>query len=348
MVSPDRLFDATPIPLIICSNDGKVVRVNETAQRMFALPPNLDNLNISQLLNLTTGDLVGPESGKEAVAMTYAGPTPVWLVTTRLDKAGECNLLTLQSISWSNAFQEMKIRLDSYRSRSVLIGDLAHSLNNHLAVLAGNVELLPLLIRKGDNEKITAKLEALRKAVDKLTAFVAGLMEAPHYRDAVSLTDVNQVIENVIAYLTELWRLGTCTLNRELATSLPLVAFDRATLEFVLFHVLSNAFEAVADNEGERRIIIRSAADQQAGTLVVEVLDNGPGVREEKREYLFTQRFTTKRKGHGLGLKLSAEALRLQGGSLSHKRDSDTVFALRIPNSAVSSRRATESVLAQI
>lgn len=51
--------------------------------------------------------------------------------------------------------------------------------------------------------------------------------------------------------------------------------------------------------------------------MVVEVVDNGPGIVEEAMEKIFIPFFTTKQDGSGIGLSLCRQIMRLHRGTIS-------------------------------
>jgi two-component system, NtrC family, sensor histidine kinase HydH len=55
---------------------------------------------------------------------------------------------------------------------------------------------------------------------------------------------------------------------------------------------------------------------QENGMIKVEVRDEGPGLDAEQREHLFEPFYTTKPNGTGLGLAVSRELIRSQGGDV--------------------------------
>ena len=65
----------------------------------------------------------------------------------------------------------------------------------------------------------------------------------------------------------------------------------------------------------------------------IRVCDQGKGIPEELRDKIFMPFFTTKAKGTGLGLALSAKLANAHGGSLEIARDSSSgcVFTLTLP-----------------
>ena len=81
------------------------------------------------------------------------------------------------------------------------------------------------------------------------------------------------------------------------------------------------------------RVVIR--AWPEAGAVLVEVRDNGPGIAEALHERVFEPFFTTKEPGHGTGLGLDIARriiTDLHGGELTlESTPGDTRFIVRLP-----------------
>ncbi len=53
------------------------------------------------------------------------------------------------------------------------------------------------------------------------------------------------------------------------------------------------------------------------GQLVIDVIDNGPGIAPDKREQIFVPFYTSKRNGTGIGLFVAQQVMQAHGGSVS-------------------------------
>jgi nitrogen fixation/metabolism regulation signal transduction histidine kinase len=106
---------------------------------------------------------------------------------------------------------------------------------------------------------------------------------------------------------------------------------DLMMLEQILINLLKNAIQAVQSNE-EKRIKLLAHTDH-LGKVVIKVQDNGTGISDEAKKSIFVPFFTTKKTGSGIGLSLSRQMMRVQGGSISvySVLGEGSTFTLRFP-----------------
>src|SRR5213075_2220411 len=97
----------------------------------------------------------------------------------------------------------------------------------------------------------------------------------------------------------------------------------------VLTNLVQNAIEACPESGG----LVRVRGWYDGDSLVVSVKDNGPGVRSEDVQRIFTPFFTTKGPGRGMGMGLTIvwRVVQSLGGSLEVKPGLGAEFVLRIP-----------------
>jgi two-component system nitrogen regulation sensor histidine kinase NtrY len=107
------------------------------------------------------------------------------------------------------------------------------------------------------------------------------------------------------------------------------ITADPALVEQVLINLCKNAVEALEGRENP--IIELTAKTDGRGNPVIQVRDNGPGLKPEVIERIFIPFFTTKKEGSGIGLSLSRQIMRLHGGGLSvvSQPGEETTFTMR-------------------
>ena len=111
----------------------------------------------------------------------------------------------------------------------------------------------------------------------------------------------------------------------------------------VLFNLLSNAQQALARLEPSRsyRACGRARPKTQGRRwVVVDIVDDGPGVPEAFIDRIFEPFFTTRDDGTGYGLYLAAELLKEQSGRLTvrNNREGGATFTIWLPRAGFGCR----------
>jgi nitrogen fixation/metabolism regulation signal transduction histidine kinase len=89
--------------------------------------------------------------------------------------------------------------------------------------------------------------------------------------------------------------------------------FDSNLIEQVIINLITNSIYAL-QQVSEKRIYLQ--AYQNENCTVIEVTDNGTGIREKEMQDIFIPFFSTKKEGTGIGLSLSKQIMNLHGGSI--------------------------------
>jgi signal transduction histidine kinase len=111
------------------------------------------------------------------------------------------------------------------------------------------------------------------------------------------------------------------------------ITADPDLIEQVLINLTKNAFR-VLENLDNATVALNGQLDNE-GQHIIEVSDNGPGIKEEIQEKIFIPFYSTSqsasRGGSGIGLSLSRQIMRKHRGTLTVTSDEDsgTTFTLR-------------------
>jgi C4-dicarboxylate-specific signal transduction histidine kinase len=120
---------------------------------------------------------------------------------------------------------------------------------------------------------------------------------------------------------------------KDLAPKLPRIAGDSLLLQQALLNIIVNAEQALTAVSIPRRIDVRTL--RQGQTVLVQVSDNGPGIRPDVLPRLFEPFFTTKEvgKGTGLGLAIAYGIVQEHGGQLhaSNRQEGGAMFTVELP-----------------
>jgi signal transduction histidine kinase len=247
------------------------------------------------------------------------------------------NLVTHLQISiqhlrreWSGAVAVQSLRrlVDLAESRPE---DLARALLDRSGSVSGYLRAM-LERLEVDHAAADAALGRMGGAIDEVRDLVRAHHGARRGRREQALVEIAGAVDEVLALISVLADERGVRLVREGEGALA-ARVDRQRLTRVLVNLLTNALDAVATVSPERRrvtVVMRRAP----GGVAIDVIDEGVGVAPELVGRVFTQGFTTKREGNGLGLAWCARMAASMGGTLelhSDGVDRGARFTLTLP-----------------
>jgi len=146
-------------------------------------------------------------------------------------------------------------------------------------------------------------------------------------------TNLNDLIGDVIAPFIE--QNSDIVFQVILDRSLPAVELDPEQVRRLFINMLDNSVFSVRRVLGDssKKIIVRSAHDKQKGKVVLEIIDNGLGIKPEDKGRIFEPYFTTKKEGTGLGLAIVSSVVADHKGSIRvfDEQPHGTKFAIQFP-----------------
>jgi signal transduction histidine kinase len=146
---------------------------------------------------------------------------------------------------------------------------------------------------------------------------------------------LRSLLEESVTELDQLYRELRVTLTMEAPVDY-VVSADERMLRQSLLNILRNAAEAIAEDSDERSVRVRLFSEQdELGVTwrVVEVKDTGIGIPTAQLRKLFIPFFTTKSKGHGVGLALTHRVITQHGGTLTaaNSTEGGALFTIKLP-----------------
>ena len=193
---------------------------------------------------------------------------------------------------------------------------LTHEIMNSLTPVTSLSEMLLTLPGAANDEELRQGLETIHTTGKGLASFVMS------YRKLTRLPSPEPTLIDVRPFLERMVQLAKhqhpspniCITLEEVKEDLMAFA-DESMLTQVLTNLLKNAVQAIGvSQEGEIRL--RASVDAQE-SVRIEVSNNGPKIAPEIAEQMFVPFFTTKTEGSGIGLSLSKQMMRLNGGTLT-------------------------------
>lgn len=250
---------------------------------------------------------------------------------------------------WSTASALLKSQQELIEQRAMTehvnrlssIGEMAagfaHEINNPLAIVIGNLEILEAeLSDKKLLDPQTNKI--IQKAINssvRISKIIKGLrtLSRASSKEGKGFYSLPSILEDSLVLFEQ--RMSTTQTAFKLDDKTKSNFYcDPVQIGQVMVNVLNNACDVVeALPENETRWVTVTAYEKN-DCIFIEVSNSGPAIKDDVRKKIFTPFFTTKPVGQGMGLGLViSRSIALQhGGNLEAKNDTGvTTFVLSVP-----------------
>ena len=203
-----------------------------------------------------------------------------------------------------------------------LAANLAHEIRNPLASIEGAADLLA-----EDSQKEFVQI--IRKETRRLSKLLSDLLDFARPRSPEYITvPLSELTTSVADLVQPMAAKSNVLVRREAGERLSPVQCDPAQIKQVILNLVINAIQTMPTG-GE--VVLREKQEQSRAIL--EVVDQGGGLKPEELETLFIPFYTTKKDGTGLGLSIAQQLVLAHGGDLSVVSNSPkgTIFRVSLP-----------------
>ena len=347
MTGTAAVWASLPVPAVLIDAEGRTAEVNAAAELFL-------NLSARNMTGQGFFDRVAIDAPlEEAFARIRASRSPVFINDVAVgtgDRAPVlCNLQAApltddpDTILLLIAPREFAERLgrggqvkSAAKSAIGMAEMLAHEIKNPLAGITGAAQLLSMSLSPEDQELtdlIVAESRRIVKLLEQVEQF--GNLRPPEKRPV----NIHDVLDRARRSAL-LGFAAHMTIVEDYDPSLPPTAGDADQLVQVFLNLIRNAAEA-APQGGTIRIhsfydlslrLRRPDGSGAAVPLQVEIIDDGPGIREDLAADIFDPFVSGRENGTGLGLALVSKILADHGGWISvDSVPGRTVFRVSLP-----------------
>jgi signal transduction histidine kinase len=211
---------------------------------------------------------------------------------------------------------------------------VAHEINNPIAVMQGNLEVIRDLMGNSADEA-TTEFRLIDEQLHRISEIVTRLLQfakPQEYAGYADHYDVANVVTDTLPLVQHLLNKTTITVEKDYRASRS-ISMNRTEFQQVLVNLLVNAIHAMP-NGGTLTLRTFDRDEGVRHGVVVEVTDAGAGMPPEILQRIFDPFFTTKRReGTGLGLSISQMLVTRQNGKISAESEpgKGTTFTVWLP-----------------
>ncbi len=247
---------------------------------------------------------------------------------------------TVRDISEQKKTNEMLIQSEKMMSVGGLAAGMAHEINNPLAGMIQNTNLLSNRLSDKtmpannkaaeaanttmesvqqymENRDIPRMIKAITESGIRIASIVKNMLNFARKSDfSLSTHDPTVLMKKVLILastkydLKEKFNFKSIVIEKKYADNLPMVLCTESEIQQVLFNVLNNGAHAMFEKQTlekdyQPKFCLGISEETESNMLRIEVRDNGPGIDNETCKRIFEPFFTTKPVGIGTGLGLS-------------------------------------------
>lgn len=314
----DLLIKASPMGVLVCSLDDKIVQANPVVLKMLGIfPEEIMDRKLSEIDTPLATELINIQRGET--------------ITIRLNDSNiyKCTHSSFINNGFPHSFYlvesltEELIKAEKIAYEKV-IRMIAHEVNNTTAGITSTLDSVGEALQEIEQtEDIQEVMQVCVERCYSMSQFItrfADVVKIPEPHKA--FTDLNELAFSCKRFMERMCNERNISIHLETAP-MPLLNLDASLFEQVLLNIIKNAAESIGEN-GE--IIIRTSDLPSS----IEIIDNGKGISKEIEAKLFSPFFSTKPNGQGIGLILIREILSRHGCTFSLRTYADGLTRFRI------------------
>ena len=225
--------------------------------------------------------------------------------------------------------REELLRVEKLAAIGELAAGVAHEINNPMAIIRGNVELLQLSVPEDAPNR--EEVDTIFQQVKRVERIVSNLLKFARREQMVHGTvRLNDLLHEIVGQIGHQVPLHGIKVVEQYSEAVELVEGDGDQLRQVFTNLILNGVQSMS---GGGVLTIRTAPVQSADLYEVKVADTGVGIALENLRQVFNPFYTTKASGTGLGLSVSYGIVREHGGCIDVESvpGSGSTFSVVLP-----------------
>ena len=222
-----------------------------------------------------------------------------------------------------------------------LAGSIAHELNQPLMSILASAQAAKRWLNAAPPNvpEVNSSIERVirdARAADETMQHIRALFK----QESFDKKDVNfpDILREVVRVVQEDPKKRDVPIECRFEESLPVVPADQIQIQQVFINLIVNAIEALEGRQAAPLVLLRAVTDSNG--MLIQVIDNGPGVDDPDR--IFDAFMTTKEKGMGIGLAVSRSIVEAHGGRLwaENNKTGGATFNVALPLNSHESHHA--------
>lgn len=335
----ETVFNAIEEGLLVIDRHLRIRYHNRAAQEILALPDDLSDVRVSQLLQgvdwaqiLASDEKEWVKVARQELEILYPVRRFVQFYLVPYPEDATLAAVIVRDVTESRARALSDLENEKGQAVSMLAAGVAHEIGNPLNSLYLNLQMLDRAFADGkpfSQNEASAMVNACKSEVERLDSIIQGFLSALRPgRPQFAPVDLSGLVLDVLNFMRPEIEARLVTVTCEWGRNRQPIQGDAGQLKQVFYNVIRNAVQAM-QNGGT--LLIRSYDDPEY--LTVEFADSGCGITPEELSTMFLAFKTNRSGGNGLGTMIIERICREHGAEFGLRSipGKGTVFQLRFP-----------------
>ena len=309
----DRLLESLDSAVVAIDLTGKITSLNPAAKDLLGLGADkrgtpLDVLasEIAWALAMAITGAWHPRDVEVTIDHATRGVLHVILSTAVLhddQRSVTGALVVVTDLSTVKELEKRQRRVEHFAIMARFYAGIAHEIRNPLAAISNFISMLP--DRFDDPEYRDTAVRLLPNEVARIVRLADRLrLMAPSEDGKLNIVSLPPLLNDIVAIHSPAAEDQHVKIQLQCPDQIPKILGDPAQLVQLFVSLLRNAIEAMP-NGGT--VTIDAEHSRETRSIIVRVIDEGPGIDPIVRAKIFEPFFTTKPSGTGLGLSICRE-----------------------------------------
>jgi signal transduction histidine kinase len=243
-------------------------------------------------------------------------------------------------------YHEALVNAERLAAVGQTIAALSHHIKNIMQGVRFGADMVRSAIKEDDQELLSKGWRLVERNQNRIDDLILDMLSYSKEREPlVEATDLNKLCEDVLELVRGRATERGIAIEWRSGTGVNAVPCDGDGIHRAVLNLASNAVDALEDRPNAK-LSMQALIEPDGNWAKIIVMDNGPGIPEEKHEDIFKPFVSTKgSRGTGLGLPVSRKIVREHGGDILVQSvpDKGSKFTIRLPMKSAFTGDATGS-----
>ncbi|SHJ07863.1 PAS domain S-box-containing protein [Desulfatibacillum alkenivorans DSM 16219] len=345
-------IESTADGILVVDENGRITHFNNLFKKIFRIPISLmaarDN---AKILDHMAGQIENSHNFKQTVYETFKTAQTTHGALVLKDgrvieeyssplsrhKPDGGRVWSFRDVTATKELESQLIRSERLAATGQLAASVAHEINSPLQAIT---MMLGAIKREyADDRELCSRIDLLKGAFLNIRDTVKNLLDLNRPgKEKRQKTNINRIIEGSVGLGASYLKKSRVEVILDLDESIPDILASPQQMSQVVLNLVNNAVEAVSANADDAGpglkgcIVVKTL--RRNSSLVMQVMDDGPGIAPEDLNNVFDPFYTRKKKmGMGVGLSICLGIIEEHRGSISvaNNAEGGAIFTITLP-----------------